>query len=92
MFLVVIMGFLKKSITNQFEIDGIEELKKQLNIPIIATLGKNGWQKIDSFYASGARIFRINGSHIADEEEADADSHGGAEGREQPQRDFYQQR
>ena len=69
MFLVVIMGFLKKSITNQFEIDGIEELKKQLNIPIIATLGKNGWQKIDDFYASGARIFRINGSHIADEEE-----------------------
>ena len=69
MFLVVIMGFLKKSITNQFEIDGIEELKKQLNIPIIATLGKNGWQKIDSFYASGARIFRINGSHVTNEEE-----------------------
>ena len=63
------MKFLKKSIQNQFDLNTIDELKQQLDIPIIATLGKNGWQKVDSFYASGARIFRINGSHITDEEE-----------------------
>ena len=63
------MGFFNKKLSNEFNLDSVEELKQQINIPIIATLGKNGWQKIDDFYSSGARIFRINGSHIAGVEE-----------------------
>ena len=63
------MGFFNKKLSNEFNLDSVEELKQQINIPIIATLGKNGWQKIDDFYSSGARIFRINGSHFAGVEE-----------------------
>gem|GEM_PF-1081317 len=39
------------------------------NVDIIATLGKDGWDKIPSFCESGATIFRINGSHIKSEEQ-----------------------
>ena len=68
------MSFFRKMVSKKFnttemksDIDSVSNLKKQLDVPIIATIGKNGWQKIDNFYASGARIFRINGSHVENE-------------------------
>ena len=42
--------------------------KKESNVAkdvkIIATLGKNGWLKVNDFCKNGADILRINGSHI----------------------------
>ena len=42
--------------------------RKVKDVKIIATLGKEGWNKIPDFCKNGANIFRINGSHIKSEE------------------------
>ena len=38
------------------------------DIKIIATLGKNGWERINDYCLAGVNIFRINGSHIKNED------------------------
>lgn len=44
-----------------------KQAKNTKKISIIATLGKDGYNKIEEFCKSGANIFRINGSHIKSE-------------------------
>ena len=43
--------------------------RKVKDVKIIATLGKEGWNKIPDFCKNGANIFRINGSHVKNKEQ-----------------------
>ena len=46
----------------------VNKQTKNKKINIIATLGKDGYNKMEEFCKSGANIFRINGSHIKSEQ------------------------
>ena len=46
-----------------------KQILEPKNVQIVATLGKNGWERVNAYCESGANIFRINGSHIKSEEQ-----------------------
>ena len=65
LFLFVFVLFFKDN--NIYVKNQSKRIKSKKEINIIATLGKNGYDKIEEFCKSGANIFRINGSHIKSE-------------------------